>query len=85
VLISTACVGEVHPLTLPVLHLLQVLSGQICYDQHQQQHVAAVYGARAFLHAKVYQHPQAKAAELVIADALAAAEPVLRIADKVDE
>lgn len=62
-----------------------MLSGHICYDQRQQQHVAAVYDARAFLHDSVYNHPQAKAAELVIADALAAAERVLQIADKVDE
>lgn len=47
--------------------------------------MAAVYDARAFLHERVYQNLQAKAAELVIADALAAAEPVLQIADKIDE
>jgi HD superfamily phosphohydrolase len=65
--------------------LLQVLSGQICFEQQQQQHVAALYDVRAALHERVYQHPMAKAAQLMIADALAAAEPVLQVASKLDE
>lgn len=77
------CFGLLHPAVL--FAVLQVLSGHICYDQQQQQHVAAVYDARAYLHEHVYQHWQAKAAQLVIADALAAAEPVLQLKDKVNE
>jgi HD superfamily phosphohydrolase len=62
-----------------------VLSGQICYDQVQQQHVAAVYDARAALHSRVYQHPDSKAAELMIADALAVAEPLLQMQHQIQE
>lgn len=65
--------------------LTQVLSGHICYEQRQQQHVAALYDVRAALHERVYQHPRAKSAQLMIADALAAAEPMLQVSSKLDE
>lgn len=63
----------------------QVLSGHVCFDQRQQQQVAAIFDARAELFERVYQHRHAKAAELMIADALVAAEPVLQIRDRIQE
>lgn len=54
---------------------LQVLHGQVLFDQQQQQQVAALFDVRAAMHERVYQEPQGKAADLMITDALLLAEP----------
>jgi HD superfamily phosphohydrolase len=74
------CLSQLH-----ALHALQVLSGQVCFAQQQQQTVAAVFDTRATLHERMYQHPTCKAAELMDADALLLAEPVINIRDKLEE
>lgn len=64
---------------------LQVVDGELCFHQSQQDRLAGLFRARAAMHARVYQHRSAKAAELMLVDALLAADPVLGISRDADE
>lgn len=59
--------------------------GDICFAAEQQPELCALYSARTTMHREVYQHRRAKAAEFMVVDALAAAEHVLRIRERVEE
>jgi HD superfamily phosphohydrolase len=64
---------------------LQVLEGELCFHASQQANLAGLFQARAAMHAQVYQHRSAKAAELMVVDALLAADPVLGISRDADK
>lgn len=51
----------------------------ICYAESAQSVLAAQFEARALMHDTVYQQQQVKAVECMVADALTAANHVLRI------
>jgi HD superfamily phosphohydrolase len=56
-----------------------VIDGQICFHASQQASLAALFQARAAMHACCYQHRSAKAAELMVTEVLLAADPVMKI------
>ncbi len=58
----------------------QVIDGQICFKASRRSVVQDVYSARARLHEEVYFHPVAKAADLMVVNALALAAEELGIA-----
>jgi HD superfamily phosphohydrolase len=62
-----------------------VVDGQLCFHESQQASLAGLFQARAAMHGQVYQHRSAKAAELMVVDALLAADPVLGISRDADE
>jgi len=57
----------------------KVIGDETCYKWSEYQNVHEVFRARASLHQRVYNHRKAKAVEFMVVDALAAAEPVLRL------
>jgi hypothetical protein len=60
----------------------KVISDETCYKWSEYQNVHEVFRARASLHQRVYNHRKAKAVEFMVVDALAAAEPVLRLGER---
>ena len=63
----------------------QVLGGQVVYEQRQQLAVAHLFDVRAAMHQQVYQDPQAKAAQTMIADAMLLANTQLNIEGRMHE
>jgi HD superfamily phosphohydrolase len=64
---------------------MQVINGELCFHASQQSALSGLFAARAAMHASVYQHRSARAAELMVVDALLAADPVLGISRDADE
>lgn len=60
----------------------KVIGDETCYKWSEYQNVHEVFRARASLHQRVYNHRKAKAVEFMVVDALAAAEPVLRLGER---
>ncbi|KAF6255395.1 hypothetical protein COO60DRAFT_216694 [Scenedesmus sp. NREL 46B-D3] len=77
-------VGQVYNFT-ELLRNCRVVDGELCFHQSQQDRLAGLFRARAAMHARVYQHRSAKAAELMVVDALLAADPVLGISRDADD
>ena len=60
----------------------KVVDDETCYKWSEYQNVHEVFRARASLHQRVYTHRKAKAVEFMVVDALLAAEPALRLAER---
>lgn len=60
----------------------KVVDDETCYKWSEYQNVHEVFRARASLHQRVYTHRKAKAVEFMVVDALLAAEPALKLADR---
>lgn len=60
----------------------KVVGDETCYKWSEYQNVHEVFRARASLHQRVYNHRKAKAVEFMVVDALAAAEPLLRLGER---
>eukprot|EP00884_Botryococcus_braunii_P015571 jgi/Botrbrau1/2698/Bobra.0203s0041.1 len=58
-----------------------IIDDEICYKFEEYRNVFEVYHARATMHDAVYLHRKVKAVDLMIAEALVAAEPALRLQD----
>eukprot|EP00775_Hariotina_reticulata_P012051 gene12051-12193_t len=72
----------------PLLQDCKVLTGvsgkpEICFHEGKQQLVSALFDERYFMHQHVYQHHQVKGVEMMVADAIAAANPVLHFSEMV--
>ena len=63
----------------------KVIGDETCYKWSEYQNVHEVLRARASLHQRVYTHRKAKAVEYMVVDALLAAEPALRLAERARE
>ena len=63
----------------------KVVGDETCYKWSEYQNVHEVFRARASLHQRVYTHRKAKAVEYMVVDALLAAEPALRLAERARE
>ena len=63
----------------------KVIGDETCYKWSEYQNVHEVFRARASLHQRVYTHRKAKAVEYMVVDALLAAEPALRLAERARE
>ena len=60
----------------------KVVDDEMCFKWSEYQNVHEVFRARASLHQRVYTHRKAKAVEFMVVDALLAAEPALRLAER---
>lgn len=63
----------------------KVIDDQICFKDEMYDELVALFQDRARMHSKVYTKSKIKAVEFMVVDALVAAEPVLRIADKLND
>lgn len=63
----------------------KVIGDETCYKWSEYQNVHEVFRARASLHQRVYTHRKAKAVEYMVVDALLAAEPALRLAERASD
>ncbi|GAB4814490.1 hypothetical protein N2152v2_001536 [Parachlorella kessleri] len=68
-----------------LIESMRVIDGQICFKASRRSVVQDVYSARARLHEEVYFHPVAKAADLMVVNALALAAEELGIAEAVQD
>jgi HD superfamily phosphohydrolase len=80
---SSACMlkPDTCSVLLHVLILLQVVDGHICWHASAVPAVWQAFAARFELHQQVYLHPRTKAAEAMVADALVAANALLKLPD----
>jgi len=62
----------------------RVIDDQICYNYKEWSNIYDMFHTRYSLHKKVYNHPKGKAIELMIADAIQAANQFLRIGEAID-
>ena len=60
----------------------KVIDDETCYKWSEYQNVHEVFRARASLHQRVYTHRKAKAVEFMVVDALLAAEPAVKLAER---
>ncbi|KAG2442394.1 hypothetical protein HXX76_002480 [Chlamydomonas incerta] len=60
----------------------KVLDDELCYDWCQYDNVLDIFRAREAMHRKVYTNRKCKAVEMMAVDALVAAEPLLRITQR---
>ncbi|CAL8464238.1 g3773 [Coccomyxa elongata] len=68
-----------------IMSLAKVLDDEICYKYTEYQNVYEVFATRARMFRTVYLHKKARGVEHMIVDALLAAEPTLRLADKSED
>jgi HD superfamily phosphohydrolase len=54
---------------------------EICFHSTNQQLVSALFEERYFMHQNVYHHHEVKGVEMLVADAIAAANPVLHFSE----
>ncbi|KAF5343308.1 hypothetical protein D9756_011590 [Leucocoprinus leucothites] len=66
-----------------IVNSARVIEEQICYDIKDANQLYEICATRFKLHKMIYNHKAAKAIEYMIIDALLAAEPHLRIAERV--
>ncbi|KAL9713864.1 hypothetical protein Ac2012v2_003476 [Leucoagaricus gongylophorus] len=66
-----------------IVNSARVIQQQICYDIKDANQLYEICATRFKLHKMIYNHKAAKAIEYMIIDALLAAEPYLRIAERV--
>ncbi|KAJ7618503.1 hypothetical protein FB45DRAFT_931795 [Roridomyces roridus] len=83
---DTYMIGE--PTTLSLGRLIKsarVIKDQICYNMKDVNQLYEICATRFRLHKMIYNHKTAKAIEYMIVDALKLAEPILKIADRIDD
>ncbi|KAK9918697.1 hypothetical protein WJX75_006087 [Coccomyxa subellipsoidea] len=68
-----------------IMTLAKVLDDEICYKYTEFQNVYEVFATRARMFRSVYLHKKARAVEHMIVDALLAAEPTLRLAERTED
>ncbi|EIN04338.1 HD-domain/PDEase-like protein [Punctularia strigosozonata HHB-11173 SS5] len=68
-----------------LLATARVIDDQICYNVKDSYNVLSVFAARFNLHKLVYSHKTAKAIEYMLIDALLAAEPHMKIAERIND
>ncbi|KAG5350405.1 hypothetical protein C0989_011193 [Termitomyces sp. Mn162] len=68
-----------------IINSARVLDDQICYDIKDANLIYEICATRFKLHKMIYSHKAAKAIEYMIIDGLLAAEPHLKIANRVDD
>ena len=61
----------------------RVIGDEICYKYTEYMNLYELFHARAYMHRSVYTHKKAKAIEFMVVDALLAAEPALKICNKI--
>eukprot|EP00198_Chlamydomonas_reinhardtii_P002714 XP_001692050.1 metal-dependent phosphohydrolase [Chlamydomonas reinhardtii] len=61
---------------------IKVLDDELCYDWCQYENILDIFRAREAMHRKVYTNRKCKAVEMMAVDALVAAEPLLRITQR---
>ncbi|KAF9457401.1 hypothetical protein BDZ94DRAFT_233579 [Collybia nuda] len=77
-------IGDPMSIALPrIIQSARVLDNQICYDIKDANQIYDICSMRFKLHKIVYNHKAAKAIEYMIIDGLLAAEPILKIAERV--
>lgn len=62
----------------------KVINGEICYNQKEVNNLHEMFHTRYSLFKRVYSHKVGKAIELMIVDALVAADKILHISDAID-
>lgn len=62
---------------------MQVIDDEICYKYTEYMNLYELFHSRASMHRHVYTHKKAKAIEFMVVDALLAADPVLKISEKI--
>eukprot|EP00793_Prasinoderma_coloniale_P003184 PRCOL_00005819-RA len=68
-----------------LMEQVKVIGGEMCWKASEADNIYELFHTRASLHRRIYTHKKAKAIEFMVTDALAAANPVLRITDKVSD
>ncbi|EIE24922.1 hypothetical protein COCSUDRAFT_14348 [Coccomyxa subellipsoidea C-169] len=68
-----------------IMTLAKVLDDEICYKYTEFQNVYEVFATRARMFRSVYLHKKARGVEHMIVDALLAAEPTLRLAERTED
>ena len=63
---------------------MKVIDGEICFKASEYHNVFDMFGTRASLYRRIYTHKKAKAIEYMLVDALIAANPHLKIAEKIN-
>ncbi|GIL86833.1 hypothetical protein Vretifemale_15033 [Volvox reticuliferus] len=64
---------------------IKVIDDEVCYHWSEYPNILDLFRAREAMHRKVYTNRKCKAVELMAVDALVAAEPLLRITERLDE
>eukprot|EP00201_Polytomella_parva_P007796 CAMPEP_0175067454 /NCGR_PEP_ID=MMETSP0052_2-20121109/17108_1 /TAXON_ID=51329 ORGANISM="Polytomella parva, Strain SAG 63-3" /NCGR_SAMPLE_ID=MMETSP0052_2 /ASSEMBLY_ACC=CAM_ASM_000194 /LENGTH=735 /DNA_ID=CAMNT_0016334339 /DNA_START=54 /DNA_END=2262 /DNA_ORIENTATION=+ len=64
-----------------LLGMQKVIDNEICYKWSEYHNLYELYHSRASMHRRVYTHRKSKAFELMTADVLLAAEPVLKMCE----
>lgn len=66
-----------------LMQFSKVIDNEICYKWSEYHNVKQVYQTRLEMHQRVYGHRKARSVDLMVVDALRAANPVLKITDKI--
>ncbi|KAG8935004.1 hypothetical protein FRC01_010509 [Tulasnella sp. 417] len=83
---DTRAVGETCTLVASrLIHAARVIDDTICYDWKDAQSIYELFYSRYSLHKRVYNHKTTRAIGYMIVDALLAAEPVLHLAEAIDD
>ncbi|KAG8865395.1 hypothetical protein FRB96_000285 [Tulasnella sp. 330] len=83
---DTKAVGETCTLVASrLIEAARVIGDQIAYNWKDAQSVYELFYSRYSLHKRIYSHKTAKAVEHMIVTALIAAEPVLHLAEAIDD
>ncbi|KAI0368467.1 HD-domain/PDEase-like protein [Pilatotrama ljubarskyi] len=67
-----------------LIYSSRVIDNEICYDIKDANQIFEICHTRMSLHKRIYTHKTAKAIEYMIVDALTKAEPVMHIANRLD-
>ncbi|KAH7916640.1 hypothetical protein BJ138DRAFT_1051916 [Hygrophoropsis aurantiaca] len=79
-------VGEQGNLSLSrLIYSARVINNQICYHIKDANQIYELCYTRFSLHKRIYNHRTTKAIEYMFADAIVAAEPIMKIADAMDK
>jgi len=66
-----------------IMQFSRVLDDQICFKQSEYHNIYQLFHGRMMMHRQVYTHKKAKSLEFMVVDALKAAEPVLKLTEKI--
>ena len=66
-----------------LMEMSKVVGGEMCWKASEVDNIYDLFHTRASLHKRIYTHKKAKAIEFMVADALAAANSVLKLTDQV--
>ncbi|KAL4422624.1 hypothetical protein ABPG75_008821 [Micractinium tetrahymenae] len=66
-----------------IMQFSKVIGDEICFKYSEYMNLYELFHARASMHRQVYTHKKAKAIEFMVVDALLAADPALRITQRI--